>query len=538
MNGQEALKVIDRLLEQQRQPTLKDIQRSILLQVLERHSYQSIAQELEYETDYIKHVAAHLWQLLSRLVGEKVTKGNVESIVQCYRASCSIADWGEAIDVSQFYGREKDLQTLTDWILADCRLVGIFGLGGVGKTALSVKLAQQLESQFKCVVWRSLRQVPTPKDLLTEILSVLTGTEVLENSCTLLMQQLREKRCLIILDNLESILQPGENSGEYLAGYEAYGQFFDRSADEKHQSCLILTGREKPHGITLREGVNLPVKSIQLAGLSIVAAQNVLADKGIVNCIQQQTLINHFSGNPLALKISATVIQNLFAGNIQTFLAQGIVVFGSLWELLDRQFERLSTLQQEVMYWLAINREGVTPARLQVELLRSVTLPKLLVALEILKDRSLIETTDRGLTQQPVVMEYVTERFIERIEREIITGELQLFITHYLIEAQIKDRRRDTQTQLILHPLIDRLSSHFVTQDRLKQHLWQLLKTFQYRSPEYLGYAGENILNLFGCLITDSQDYNPNFSTIKLPRILPDTLSNSNKKIQVGNLKN
>jgi hypothetical protein len=538
MNGQEALKVIDRLLEQQRQPTLKDIQRSILLQVLERHSYQSIAQELEYETDYIKHVAAQLWQRLSRLVREKVTKGNVESILQRYRSSCSISDWGEAIDVSQFYGRKRDLQTLADWILADCRLVGIFGLGGVGKTALSVKLAQQLESQFKCVVWRSLRQAPTPKDLLTEILPILTGTEVLENSCTLLMQQLREKRCLIILDNLESILQPGENSGEYLAGYEAYGEFFDRIADEKHQSCLILTGREKPHGITLREGVNLPVKSIQLTGLSIVAAQNVLADKGIVNCIQQQTLINHFSGNPLALKISATVIQNLFAGDIQTFLAQGIFVFGSLWELLDRQFERLSALQQEVMYWLAINREGVTTAKLQAELLQSVTLPKLLVALEILKDRSLIETTDRGLTQQPVVMEYVTERFIDRIEREIITGELQLFRTHFLIEAQIKYRRRDAQTQLILQPLIDRLSSHFVTQDRLKQHLWQLLKTFQYRSTEYLGYAGENLLNLFVCLSTDPQDYNPNFSTIKLQRILPNTLSNSTEKIQIGNLKN
>jgi hypothetical protein len=52
-----------------------------------------------------------------------------------------------------------------------------------------------------------------------------------------------------------------------------------------------------------------------------------------------------------------------------------------------------------------------------------VTLPKLLAALEILRDRSLIETTDRGLTQQPVIMEYVTERFIDSIEREIITIE-------------------------------------------------------------------------------------------------------------------
>src|ERR671932_2832476 len=44
-------------------------------------------------------------------------------------------DWGDAPDVSVFHGRKEELATLTSWILQDrCRLIGMFGMGGIGKT--------------------------------------------------------------------------------------------------------------------------------------------------------------------------------------------------------------------------------------------------------------------------------------------------------------------------------------------------------------------------------------------------------------------
>jgi WD40 repeat protein len=530
MIGQEALRIIDRLLDQHQRGSLKTIQAAIVSQVWKGDSYKTIAGELGYEPEYIKQAASHLWHLLSDVVGQKVSKSNLCSILERYQTSLTITNWGDAIDVSHFYGREANLETLRDWIVdCRCRVVGIFGWGGIGKTALSVKLARQLESQFEYVIWRSLRQAIDPKDLLDEILPILVGAEVQESSIDLLMQQLRQKRCLLVFDNVESILQAGDRNGCYLAGYEGYGEIFQRVSDESHQSCLVITSREKPQGVTVREGAHLPVRSLQLSGLMVADAHHILIDKGLESpAIDRENLIDYVVGNPLALKLVVTTVQNLFGGDIQAFLAAGTGVFSNLQDLLAQQFDRFSPLQQQVMYWLAINREGVTPARLQAEFLPAITLPTLLAALETLHDRSSIETTGRGLTQQPVIMEYVTQRLIEQIEQEIITGELELFNTHALIEAHTQDYLRDAQIQLILQPLIDRLLTHFTTQTNLEQHLDRLLTTLRQQPNEIAGYAAGNLLNLFCHLNTNLQGYDFSHLSIRQAYLLNTTLHDVN----------
>ncbi len=528
MTGQEALSIIDHLLETNQQTTLKDVQSAIVLQVWAGNSYQSIGGELGYDSDYIKQIAAQLWKILSSILGVKVAKGNLQSILQRYQTSLTKTNWGEAIDVSYFYGRQNSLQTLQNWLLdSHCRMVGIFGWGGIGKTALSVKLAQQLESRFEYVVWRSLRHTPKPSSLLNEILSILTGSEVPESSINVLMQQLRQKRCLLVLDNVESILQSGNHNGSFLAGYEDYGQILERISDENHQSCLLITSREKPNGMTMREGIDLPVRSLQLDGLSTTDAQGILQDKGVIaSLVDQESLISYVHGNPLAIKLVATNIQNLFSGNIQEFLAQGKTVFNNLWELLDQQFERLSTLQQQVMYWLAINREGVTPKQLQAELFPSTPLPQVLGSLETLRDRSLVETTKQGLTQQPVIMEYVTDRFIQQIETELITGELDLFKTHAIIEAHTQDYLRDAQVQLILQPLIDLLAAHFPTTKQLQEHLAHILSNLHSQTLGKTDYAAGNLLNLLCHLKVDLQGFDFSGLAIRQAYLLDTTLHN------------
>src|SRR2546426_7592428 len=54
-------------------------------------------------------------------------------------------DWGEALAVPTFYGREQELATLTKWVLQErCQVVSVLGMGGIGKSALAVSLMHQV----------------------------------------------------------------------------------------------------------------------------------------------------------------------------------------------------------------------------------------------------------------------------------------------------------------------------------------------------------------------------------------------------------
>ena len=428
MTAQEAIALIEHLLQSaNKKQKLNDIQSLVFLKTWEGHSYQEIANRLAYEHDYIKQVGSHLWRTISKIIGEKVSKQNLQAVLRRYQhrnaPNNCIQDWGEAIDISHFYNRQQELETLENWISDNStRAIGIFGMGGIGKTSLSVKFAQQIQSQFEFVIWRSLQQAPTLDVIISNILPILTASSVTtNNSISALMKQLRQKRCLLIFDNLESILQGGNRSGQYQPGYEDYGLLFARIADESHQSCLILTGREQPGGFAVRSGENLPVRSLKLCGLSPPVCQQILADKGLnATLLQSRDIVNYFGGNPLEIKIAATTIKNIFGGDIQAFLLQGNTVFSDLWDLLDRQFDRLSPLQQQIMYWLAINQEAATPAKLKAEILPKVAGRQLMEALEALAERSLIEdrrslndSASTSLMLQPAIVEYVIERLIQ-----------------------------------------------------------------------------------------------------------------------------
>ncbi|MGH2415861.1 MAG: NB-ARC domain-containing protein, partial [Microcystaceae cyanobacterium] len=349
-------------------------------------------------------------------------------------------DWGEAWDVSAFYGRSEELAILKQWILQDnCRLVGILGIGGIGKTSLSVKLGEQIQDQFAYVIWRSLRNAPPLATLLGELIPFLSNQQQTKVEIGSLLQCLRNARCLVILDNLETILRSAERAGEYRPGYEEYGELMSLVAETRHQSCLVLTSREKTAEIATFEGIELAVRSLQLDG-SLEASQALVQAKGLVGTeSQKQVLGDRYSHNPLALKIVAASIRDLFDGEIGTFLQQDTLLFNGMRRLLEQQFDRLSPLEQSVMNWLAINREWTTIAQLQEDIVPAVSQAKLLEALGGLTWRSLIEKRRDSYTLQPVLLEYVTDRLTEKIAAELIDVKLLLFTHYALIKTTVKD---------------------------------------------------------------------------------------------------
>ena len=431
-------------------------------------------------------------------------------------------DWGEAIDVSLFYGREEELITLEQWIVRDnCRLILLLGMGGIGKTFLSVKLAEQFQTQFQYVFWRSLSNAPPLEEIVAEAIQFLSNSQESEGNLSNLINYLRQHRCLLVLDNVESILQSGEGTfrdraGHYRKGYEGYGELLKRIGEVSHQSCLVLTSREKPKELAVLAGETLPVRALQLTGLKAGEIQAIFKAKGFFSGSDQdwRILIDRYAGNPLALKIAATNIQEVFDGEIPRFLEQGTAVFDDIRDLLDQQFDRLSDTAKEIMYWLAINREPVSLTELQEDFLFPLSRKNLPEILKALGWRSVIEKSAGLFTLQPVVMEYVTHRLIEQIGEEIKTQKISIFKSHALIKAQAKDYIRDIQIRLILEPVAEECLTIIGSKSAIESQLVKILLDLKGKSPIDTGYAASNVINLLGALKIDLSGYDFSHLTV------------------------
>ena len=431
-------------------------------------------------------------------------------------------DLSEAVDVSIFYGRLEELTQLEQWIVSErCRVVILLGMGGIGKTALAATLAQQLKEEFEYIQWLSLRHAPPLKDLLANLIQFLSNgqetslTPTRENQVSRLIEYLRSSRCLLILDNAESILRSGAYTGYYQTGYEDYSELLRRIGEVSHQSCLVMTSREKPRDLVSLEGATLPVRSLQLSGLKQLEGQEIIKLKGLSGSeAELNALVESYAGNPLALKIVTTTIQDVFDGDVVEFLNQGTAVFGDIRELLERQFNRLSELEKDVIYWLAINRELVSLSQLREDIANVVPQPKLLETLESLLRRSLVEKSATRFTLQPVVMEYVSNQLAEKVFEEIATQKIALLKSHALLKATAKDYVRDIQVRLILEPIINGLLTVFRSKNSIENQLAQILSKLQANSERSLDYTGGNILNLLCTLKSDLSGYDFSYLSV------------------------
>jgi len=409
-------------------------------------------------------------------------------------------DWGGALQQLALIGRQAERTQLTGWLRTGVKVVAILGLGGVGKTSLALHVARAQAEHFDVVIWRSLINAPPPAMLLSQWLHGLAEQPValptdLDGQLALLMTQLRQARCLLVLDNLESILQD-QKAGRYRAGYEFYGQLLRRIAQETHQSTLLLTSRELPAELNALEAESPAVRSLSLAGLPTTAGEQLLQASGLTSSTQDAALlVQRYSGHPLSLKLVASTIHELFQDDVPAFLSQGAPIFGDVRDLFEQQGKRLTELERVILLWLAIEREPATAATVRAAIIPAVSNSAFLEAFNALQRRLLLEPADLGFTLQNVVMEAMTAQLLEQIEQDLAQESWQMLNRFALTQAHAPEYIRQSQVRVILEPLVTRMVGLW-GQTALVQKLQRLLAALRHSAARAPGYAAGNLLNL------------------------------------------
>lgn len=370
--------------------------------------------------------------------------------------SSSRCHWGEAIDISHFYGRADELAYLQQRLVDDrCRLIVLGGMVGLGKTALAVKLAKTVESLFDGVVWRSLRHTPTPKDEFREILALLpsdlrTTKPTVGHLTSALLTTLQHHRCLLVLDQLESLLQSRAIAGRYTEGYEAYGDLLRLVAEVPHQSCLIVTTREFPKDLKLLK--NPQVCILQLAGLTPPDSHHLFTALHSLEAteVEWHGLNDYYAGNPRLLKMVVSRIEDYFGGSVADYLqnlANERLWFSDLEDLLAQQLDRLSLAEKVILRQLASQRQWCSLAQIRGDETANQWYGDLLEILDSLNRRSLIEKTIVSSTA--ISSDFVDEPLSTSAQSPAIASEIAMGdrrITCFRVSPVLADYVSDRPT--------------------------------------------------------------------------------------------
>ncbi|MCB0235631.1 MAG: hypothetical protein KDG58_15725, partial [Anaerolineae bacterium] len=272
----------------------------------------------------------------------------------------------------------------------------------------------------------------------------------------------------------------------------------------------LLTTRDLPAGLLRMEEDDSRVRILTVGGLPAAAGLELLRQRGVVAPDHElRTLVERYSGNPLALKLVADTVRDLFGSDINAFFGDETPIFDDIRTVLDEQFSRLTPLEREVVTWLAVERSPVAVQVLWNDLARPAGRREFIETMRSLQYNSLVEDAVHDsadspprLTLQNVVMEYVTDRLVTAISSEIESGQFDWLHRFALVKAQSEEYVQESQRRLLLQPiaqwLVDRWGRTAAI-DRLHTSLQQLRS----QDASSASYAGANLLHLLLYLEAD-----------------------------------
>jgi ABC-type cobalamin/Fe3+-siderophores transport system ATPase subunit len=444
MNVTELLQFVDQVVQKQTGEHLDDLEKAILKGLWQGQTYNQIADESGYNSqNYIGDVSRKLFKILSEQLGEDINKSNfcwtIERLANSYNNSlqqvslinnshinwCSNNPQNSSKDreqdsyeksyheltiapkITHFYGRERELQTLSHWLInQNTRLISIVGLPGIGKTTLIKRFVDLNLQNFNIIIWKNIKLSDSLDSIIAEIFKAI-NSELIEtgNKLTQLFNLFRQQKCLIIIDNIQELFTPGQFAGQYKAEYKDYKTFLTMITEIEHQSSLILISQEQCQEMICIDEELYPVKCLELQGLDNT---DILKNQKLKDEESLSKLINLYEGNPVYLQDISSLIRNIFQGKISDFLSEGLLLTENMKYQLSELFNRLSTVEQQIVLEMSKSNQPVNREQLRESL--SLSSMELINGLQSLKRRYLVTTIESDKTLfilSPVFREYV-----------------------------------------------------------------------------------------------------------------------------------
>jgi len=450
MNVNEVVTFVDKIVFEKTGKHLDDVRAAVVQGTWERRTYDDIAQEFNVTKNHVGDIGAELWQILSQALGEDIKKTNFRSTFErlniescpnslnvyninsnnhnfCQTQTLNHSnqkpqetnintqpksnnhDLTLAPQIITFHNRETELQTLFHWILnQNTHLISILGLSGIGKTTLVKRFIDLHQQKFDAIVWRSLKFPQSLNLLLDDLLKhhKLDSLPTINDKLKQLFDILTNKKCLIILDDLQNIFIPSQFAGKYQPEYQDYQTLFKMITETQHQSSVILISQEQCPEMECLDEELYPIKSLELSGLD---NPEILKNTGLKNKDSWLKLIKLYEGNLIYLKSISILINKNYDDQVADFLAENTLhITNQMQSHFYETFHHLSPQEQQIVLELSKFENPISREELRQSLnLSSVDFNN---GLQSLQQRYLVTKIkeDRILFKlSPVFHEYV-----------------------------------------------------------------------------------------------------------------------------------
>ncbi|BAY96876.1 tetratricopeptide TPR_3 [Tolypothrix tenuis PCC 7101] len=377
----------------------------------------------------VKIVVERIEPILERL--QQIPKAESPGVLKAWKTQKSLAYW---------QGRKAEIAQIQRWLTDNNTfLIGIEGIGGAGKSMLAAKIYEEIAG-FPKRFWGDVSNGASFSDLARQVLREF-GFPVPEEEAKLveaLVRCLRSGEFLLIIDNLESLLQPNRQWGSLF-----YGEFFTAWVEFGGNSKVIVTTRERPE---LKGFEWLPLKGLQVdEGVGLLTALGIRGDLA--------EFVELVDGHPLLLRLVGDLLKeeypqdpdlrrlaDLGLGNLRQLLTDPQVVGVHRREnvgmvlVLDASFERLSELQKALLLNISVYRGAVDSAAAMAMLPGSSAVEIEGELRNIVKRSLLVEKLNgkRRFEFQPVVLEYVRYKAGDQTQAH------QRAIYYYLLNVKQK----------------------------------------------------------------------------------------------------